>query len=524
MKSRSAICLTVLTVALCFGTVSFSQSGVKWWTQIASQSTEEKARSTYEKLMRQFPALLKGQDALIAHGYTVGRGRVFRVGIGADSRQQANAFCQEYKTAGGTCFATRLPIEWQIVAVAAATDEPNNARIRPTSDRYEGEMRLGAPHGKGIMIFDEGDRYTGDFLRGQPDGKGVLETAEGDRFEGEFKDGRPNGHGILQTAEGFRYEGTWSNGEEVVVRRVGVRKPPHLTLAGPPEPQADKPSPQPNADKTRKGVEPKRVKLITPPFGASFDDQMAAQDRRRISSLQEFLNLHGYGAGDVDGRIGRKTRAAIRAYARDHELSLEQIGASLFIDHVIRVHPDTRPDFRETDRSNCMVWTIEAGLAKLKVFWSGKCSNGFATGYGTLRQQFVFFEKKAWIQFEGMLIEGRFSGPGKLTWHGERVAKNQAFVGNFAKGMVNGEGEIVYPDGRRYIGSWKDGRFDGAGVYSTPTFGRLEGTFVRGLPNGHGRHYDPKGQFRMEGFFHDGCLKNGDRWVFILTTRDKCGF
>ena len=383
----------------------------------------------------------------------------------------------------------------------------------PAADLYEGEMQNGSPYGKGVMSFREGDKYVGDLRHGRPDGRGVLDTAEGDRFEGEFKDGRPHGRGVLTTAEGFRYEGTWSAGTEVDVRRVGSRQslPPAKVAAREPDPK-------------KAGEEERKPAEAAPSPRVAFDDDIASQDRSRIRFLQEWLIWHGYLAGDADGRVGPKTRTAIQAYARDYELSLDRIGANLFIDHVSGNHPDTRPRFRETNKSNCLAWISRPAPAKMKLYWTGGCAKGYAEGIGVLKQEFVFFRENGLIKYEGTMIDGKYSGVGELVWVGKRIAKGQKYIGSFADGDLDGKGEIRFPDGRRYSGYWKNGRYEGSGVYSSPTFGRFEGIFARGLPNGYGKHFDPKGHLRMEGVFRDGCLKSGDSWVFVLTTREKCGF
>ena len=187
-------------------------------------------------------------------------------------------------------------------------------------------------------------------------------------------------------------------------------------------------------------------------------------------------------------------------------------------------HPDTLPRFLETNKSNWLAWISRPAPAKMKLYWTGGCAKGYAEGIGVLKQEFVFFRENGLIKYEGTMIDGKYSGVGELVWVGKRIAKGQKYIGSFADGDLDGKGEIRFPDGRRYSGYWKNGRYEGSGVYSSPTFGRFEGIFARGLPNGYGKHFDPKGHLRMEGVFRDGCLKSGDSWVFVLTTREKCGF
>jgi hypothetical protein len=42
--------------------------------------------------------------------------------------------------------------------------------------------------------------------------------------------------------------------------------------------------------------------------------------RRDVEKVQRWLNMHGYGAGSVDGYYGKSTAASVRAFQRDNRL------------------------------------------------------------------------------------------------------------------------------------------------------------------------------------------------------------
>jgi hypothetical protein len=44
-----------------------------------------------------------------------------------------------------------------------------------------------------------------------------------------------------------------------------------------------------------------------------------------VMSAQKALNKHGYNCGSVDGIIGSKTKAALKAFQRDHHLIIDGI-------------------------------------------------------------------------------------------------------------------------------------------------------------------------------------------------------
>lgn len=65
-------------------------------------------------------------------------------------------------------------------------------------DQYEGEMRGGAPHGKGTLTFSVSDaylNYSGNFENGKFHGEGILNWKNGRKHEGEFKLGQIDGKG-----------------------------------------------------------------------------------------------------------------------------------------------------------------------------------------------------------------------------------------------------------------------------------------------------------------------------------------
>ncbi len=82
---------------------------------------------------------------------------------------------------------------------------------QPT-ERYEGEMRNGRPHGRGVFTYADGRRYDGSFRALQREGKGTLSFPNGTRYEGEWKADKPNGRGTLTVMGGETYSGPWTAG------------------------------------------------------------------------------------------------------------------------------------------------------------------------------------------------------------------------------------------------------------------------------------------------------------------------
>ena len=84
-------------------------------------------------------------------------------------------------------------------------------------DQFEGDMRGGQRHGRGVFLWISGsqwtgDRYDGDFLNNKFHGRGVYLWKNGNRYDGEWRNNDFNGHGTMQWAtNGDRYVGEWQN-------------------------------------------------------------------------------------------------------------------------------------------------------------------------------------------------------------------------------------------------------------------------------------------------------------------------
>lgn len=90
---------------------------------------------------------------------------------------------------------------------------PNGRGVQtwPGGDRYEGQFRDGRRHGSGTYVWANGDRYQGEWREGRQHGLGVFAWRGGNRYAGYFRLGQPDGFGVCLT-DGSRIEGEWDNG------------------------------------------------------------------------------------------------------------------------------------------------------------------------------------------------------------------------------------------------------------------------------------------------------------------------
>jgi len=75
--------------------------------QIASLPSEAEAQKSYNSLSAKFANVIGGRGVDIRKAEIAGKGTYYRVRIPAGSRDEANALCSRYKSAGGSCLVTK---------------------------------------------------------------------------------------------------------------------------------------------------------------------------------------------------------------------------------------------------------------------------------------------------------------------------------------------------------------------------------------------------------------------------------
>ncbi len=78
-----------------------------YYMQIASQPSAEGAQASYQNLSRRFASVIGGRGVDIQRADIPNKGVYHRVRIPAGTREEANALCARYKSAGGSCLVTR---------------------------------------------------------------------------------------------------------------------------------------------------------------------------------------------------------------------------------------------------------------------------------------------------------------------------------------------------------------------------------------------------------------------------------
>ncbi len=102
-------------------------------------------------------------------------------------------------------------------------------------------------------------------------------------------------------------------------------------------------------------------------------------------------------------------------------------------------------------------------------------------------------------EYEGQWKNKKPNGKGRL-----KTPTGNIITGNgWIDGRLQGEGEEVYPSGRKYVGEFKDTKYHGQGTDTYPDGRVYCGEFANGIPGGKGQMTDP------EGSVYEGDVVNG---------------
>lgn len=83
-------------------------------------------------------------------------------------------------------------------------------------------------------------------------------------------------------------------------------------------------------------------------------------------------------------------------------------------------------------------------------------------------------------------------GPGVLSWPDGR-----RYVGQFWHGAFDGEATMVWPDGRRYMGQYQQNKKHGDGSFLWPDGRQYEGQWLNGQRHGIGSYTNARGEQRL---------------------------
>lgn len=105
-------------------------------------------------------------------------------------------------------------------------------------------------------------------------------------------------------------------------------------------------------------------------------------------------------------------------------------------------------------------------------------------------------------KYVGEFKDGKFNGQGTLTW-----PDGTNYVGSFKDSKFSGQGTYILANGQKYVGEFRDNKFNGQGTLTWHDGDKYVGKFRDDKPNGQGAYTWPDGRKNV-GEYRDG-RRNG---------------
>ena len=112
-------------------------------------------------------------------------------------------------------------------------------------------------------------------------------------------------------------------------------------------------------------------------------------------------------------------------------------------------------------------------------------------------------------KYVGKFKDGKFDGQGTFT-----LSNGVKYVGKWKDDKRNGQGTFTYSDGVKYVGEWKDDKRNGQGIFTYSDGGKYVGEFKDGKKHGQGTDTSPDGTKSV------GEFKEGRKWNVTQTDKE----
>ena len=389
---------------------------------------------------------------------------------------------------------------------------------------FDGEMRDGMLTAAAIATVMsgpfKGERYEGEFRDGREHGRGVLTFADGKRrYEGEFREGKYHGHGVLIFANGTRrYEGEWREGKRhgrgILTIPNGIRYDGEWR-----EGKMHGRGIMTYSASTgyegewREGKRHGRGIMIYP-GGIRYDGEWR-ENKMHGRGIMTYSASTSY---EGEWREGKRHGRGKMTFSNGSHYEGEFRHGEF---HGSGTLTDGRSkyvgEFRDGNKDGRGVWTFPP--YPRATLYKGEFLDDLPHGPGTI----VFSDG---MRYRGEFRQGGFHGKFVVTWSkGEHKGKRaEVDFSTLKKGRKDWFGRITWPDGRRYLGRSEDYDPHGSGTMTWSDGGIYKGSWSKGKPHGNGNYTGP-GKQVYEGRWREGCLGVvGGKHIFLLTTAKACGF
>jgi predicted metalloprotease len=130
------------------------------YVQVSAQKSEAEAQSSYRAMQQKYPGMLGSREASIRRADLGQAGIWYRAQIGPfTTAEQATAFCDNLKAAGGQCMVHRNDVQTETVKPSERkAAEPRRASVERPSSKPALASRQAKPRGSGGRCFVVGGR------------------------------------------------------------------------------------------------------------------------------------------------------------------------------------------------------------------------------------------------------------------------------------------------------------------------------------------------------------------------------
>ncbi len=363
---------------------------------------------------------------------------------------------------------------------------------------YEGQVKRGLPHGKGVQIYSNEvdnprffNRYEGEWKNGHPDGVGKAYHSSGTYYTGEWKDGDLYGQGSMIYFNGARFDGRFEYGE---ASNGFYRYENGGQYIG-----------------DMKGGEPhgkgRRTELDGSYYETIFDQGKRDKNAHIVHVIPNGYRYEGDSKNDlpdgkgsmtwIDGshyqggwKNGKQDGFGVLTWANGDTGSGEWNQDALIKGIMISADGSHKMgEWNDKGEENGVVISKKANGNYIET----RSKNGIPYGSSVI------------LLNDGTRFEGELNWDGVIKQYGKDPK-----IDNFSKGELDLLIELMYtsehailtkPGGYRYEGVVKNGKPYGHGIMSIKNL-RLEGEFKEGKP--HGYIIATKENYRIEGNFVKG--------------------
>ena len=120
-------------------------------------------------------------------------------------------------------------------------------------------------------------------------------------------------------------------------------------------------------------------------------------------------------------------------------------------------------------------------------------------------------------KYVGEFKDGKFNGQGTYTF-----ASGNKYVGDFKDGKRTGQGTYFSASGDKHVGEYKDGKRHGQGTFTFADGSKYVGAWENNKLNGYAITYFANGSIKKEGIFKDDKFLYAQKKSKIDKHKDFC--